>query len=55
MTGQSAAYIVAYLNILGYDVANLAYGANSYMNEQLIEKGWNGFSEKEIKNFPVVE
>ena len=55
MTGQSAAYVVAYLNILGYDVANLAYGANSFMNAKLIEKGWNGFSEKEIKNFPVVE
>ena len=55
MTGQSAAYIVAYLNVLGYNVANLAYGANSYMNTTLIEKGWNGFTEKEIKNYPVVE
>ena len=55
MTGQSAAYIVAYLNVLGYDVANLAYGANSYMNSTLIEKGWNGFTEKEIKNYPVSE
>ncbi|NOR28842.1 MAG: hypothetical protein GQ540_10000 [Lutibacter sp.] len=55
MTGQSSAYIVAYLNVLGYDVANLAYGANSYMNATLIEKGWNGFIEKEIKNYPVTE
>jgi len=55
MTGQSAAYIVAYLNILGYKVANLAYGANSYMNKTLIEKGWNGFTNKEIKNYPFVE
>ncbi len=55
MTGQSAAYIVAYLNVLGYDVANLAYGANSYMNATLVEKGWNGFTEKEIKNYPVSE
>ncbi len=55
MTGQSAAYIVAYLNILGYDVANLAYGANSYMNATLIEKEWNGFTENAIKNYPVAE
>ncbi len=54
-TGQSAAYVVAYLNILGYDVANLAYGANGYMNSTLVEKGWNGFTNKEIKNYPIVE
>ncbi|MCB0459182.1 MAG: rhodanese-like domain-containing protein [Flavobacteriaceae bacterium] len=55
LTGQHAAYVVAYLQVLGYDVANLAYGANGYMNKTLVEKGWNGFSKDEIKNFPVVE
>ena len=54
-TGQSAAYVVAYLNILGYNASNLAYGANGYMNSTLVEKGWNGFSTKEIKNYPIVE
>ena len=54
-TGQSAAYAVAYLQILGYDVYNLGYGANSYMNTNLNSKGWNGFSAKEIHNYPVVE
>lgn len=54
-TGQSAAYAVAYLQVLGYDVYNLGYGANSYMNTILTEKGWNGFSAKETHNFPVVE
>ena len=55
LTGQSAAYAVAYLNVLGYDVYNLAYGSNSYMNSTLVEKGWDGFSADEIKNYPVVE
>ena len=55
MTGQSAAYTVAYLNILGYNVGNLAYGANGYMNSVLVEKGWNGFSAEKINSFPVVE
>jgi len=55
MTGLSTAYIVAYLNVLGYDVANLAYGANSFMNEKLVKKSWDGFSKKETKNYPVVE
>ncbi|WP_372744831.1 rhodanese-like domain-containing protein [Lutibacter sp.] len=54
-TGQSAAYAIAYLQVLGYDVYNLGYGANSYMNSTLNEKGWNGFSSKEIQKFPVVE
>lgn len=54
-TGQSAAYAVAYLQILGYDAYNLGYGANSYMNTNLNSKGWNGFSAKEINNYPVVE
>lgn len=55
LTGQSAAYTVAYLNVLGYDVANLGYGSNSYMNTVLTEKGWEGFSSVEIQNYPVVE
>ncbi len=54
-TGQSAAYVVAFLHVLGYDVSNLAYGSNSFMNAILVEKGWDGFSAKEIKNFPIVE
>ena len=54
-TGLSAAYAVAYLHILGYNVYNLAYGSNSYMNSTLIEKGWNGFTTEEIKNYPIVE
>ncbi|SDX52832.1 Rhodanese-related sulfurtransferase [Lutibacter oricola] len=54
-TGLDAAYAVAYLHILGYDIYNLAYGSNGYMNKIMLENHWNGFSTKEIKNFPVVE
>jgi len=54
-TGQKAAYIVAYLNVLGYDTGNLGYGANSFMNSVLKEKGWDAFTKKEINMFPVVE
>ncbi len=54
-TGQSAAYAIAYLQVLGYDTYNLAYGANGYMNTTLNSKGWNGFSAKETHNYPVVE
>lgn len=54
-TGQSAAYVVAYLNVLGYEVGNIAYGANSFMNKVLKEKEWGAFSKKEINMFPVIE
>lgn len=54
-TGLGAAYAVAYLHIIGYDVFNLAYGSNSYMNSTLVEKGTNGWTKDEIKNYPVVE
>ena len=54
-TGQTAAYVVAYLNVLGYDAGNIAYGANSFMNQTLKEKDWDAFTKKEINMFPVVE
>lgn len=56
-TGQHASFAVAYLRILGYDAYALAYGANSFMYNELkalgIGKQFNG--EKEIKNYPLVE
>jgi len=55
LTGQSAAYVVAYLNLIGYDAGNLAYGANSFMNKTLKEKKWMGFSKKEVNMYPVIE
>lgn len=54
-TGLSSAYVTAYLQVLGYDSYNLAYGSNSYMNSTLIEKGWNGWSSEEIQNYLVVD
>ena len=54
-TGQKAAYVIAYLNILGYKTGNVAYGENSFMNDVLKDKGWDAFSKKEINMFPVIE
>lgn len=36
-TGQHAAFVTAYLNILGYDAGLLLYGANSFMNTKMVE------------------
>ena len=54
-TGQNTAYVVAYLNVLGYDVGNLGYGANSFMHKILKDKKWDAFGTKEINMYPVVE
>ena len=54
-TGQKAAYVIAYLNVLGYKTGNLAYGQNSFMNDVLKDKGWDAFTKKEINMFPVIE
>ncbi len=54
-TGQRAAYVVAYLNVLGYEVGNIAYGANSFMNKELKEKNWDAFTKKEVNMYPVIE
>ncbi len=54
-TGQETAYVVAYLDVLGYDASNIAYGANSYMHKTLKDNGWGAFTKKEVNMNPVVE
>lgn len=54
-TGQETAYIVAYLNVLGYNTGNLAYGGNSFMHKNLKENNWEAFSKKEVNMYPVIE
>lgn len=54
-TGQETAYVVAYLNVLGYDTGNLAYGANSFMHKNLKENSWEAFTKKEVNMYPVIE
>ncbi len=55
-TGQHAAFVTAYLNILGYNAKALAYGANSFMNIEMKNKedDWHAFSSKKIANYKVV-
>ncbi|NNF81800.1 MAG: rhodanese-like domain-containing protein [Flavobacteriaceae bacterium] len=53
--GLDAAYAVAYLNVLGYDVGNIAYGANGFMNKVLKNENWGAFTKKEVNMYPVIE
>jgi rhodanese-related sulfurtransferase len=54
-TGQDAAYVVAYLDILGYDASNIAYGANSFMHKTLKDNNWEAFTKKDVNMYPVIE
>jgi len=55
-TGQHAAFVTAYLQVLGYNAKALAYGANSFMNGVMKEKGkkWHPFSAKKIGTYELV-
>ncbi len=52
-TGQHAAFVTGYLNILGYNAKALAYGANGFMNGQLNENGadWHPWNNKKIHDY----
>ena len=54
-TGHKSAYVVAYLNVLGYNTGNLAYGANGFMNANLKSQHLDVFSKKTINMYPVIE
>jgi len=54
-TGQESAYVVAYLDLLGYDAGNLAYGANSFMHSVLKDNGGDAFTKKNVNMYPVIE
>ncbi len=41
-TGQTSAYMAAYLRLLGYDARTLKFGANSMMNEHMPSSRWFG-------------
>ncbi|MCF8301941.1 MAG: hypothetical protein K9I94_01595 [Bacteroidales bacterium] len=55
-TGQHSAFVTAYLNMIGYDAKSLVYGANSFMNGLMRERGakkWHAFSPKKIHDYEV--
>ncbi len=54
-TGQETAYVVAYLDLLGYDAGNLAYGSNSFMHKVLKESNAQAFTKKDINMYPIIE
>jgi len=56
-TGQSAAFLVAYLRLLGYNAFSLNFGANSFMHSDLkAREGWSGFdAAASLFDFPLIK
>ncbi len=56
-TGQTSAFIVAYLRLLGYNAFTVGFGANSFMHDILVKREhWNGFKASEkLNDFPMIK
>jgi rhodanese-related sulfurtransferase len=55
-TGQTSAFVVAYLRLLGYNAFTMYYGANSFMYNTLKLRNWNAFvAANKVNDFPLVK
>ena len=59
-TGQSSAFVAAYLKLLGYKAHSLRYGNNAFMHDQMVRDkrtlSWEAYSDEEmLNNFPYVK
>jgi rhodanese-related sulfurtransferase len=51
-TGQTSAFLTAYLRLLGYDAKSLLYGTNGMIYDKMVAKGgMSVFSANEIKGY----
>ncbi len=50
-TGQTSAYVAAYLRLLGYDARSLMFGANSMMYDIMVSKAMTVWKATEIKGY----
>ena len=50
-TGQTSAYLVAYLRLLGYDAKSIMYGTNGMIYDKMVEKTLTTFSASQIMGY----
>lgn len=53
-TGQTSAFLTAYLRLLGYDAKSLLYGANGMIYDIMVTKGMTTFSSSQIMGYTYV-
>jgi len=50
-TGQTSAFLTAYLRLLGYDAKSVLYGTNSMIYDKMVTKGMTTFNTAQIKGY----
>ncbi|MDP1621394.1 MAG: rhodanese-like domain-containing protein [Bacteroidales bacterium] len=50
-TGQTSAFLAAYLRLLGYDAKSLLYGANGMIYDMMVAKSMTVFSDTQIMGY----
>lgn len=50
-TGQTSAFLTAYLRLLGYDAKTILYGANAMIYDKMVEKGMTTFGPTQIMGY----
>jgi hypothetical protein len=54
-TGQTSAFLTAYLRLLGYDAKSVLYGTNSMIYDQMVAKSMTVFNASQIKEYTYVQ
>lgn len=55
-TGQTAAFVVAYLRLLGYNAFTLPFGANSFMYNTMVTNNWVAFKKADkVNDFELIK
>lgn len=53
-TGQTSAFVAAYLQVLGYDAKSLLFGTNGMIYDMMVERQMTTWSESQIKDYELV-
>jgi rhodanese-related sulfurtransferase len=54
-TGQTSAFLTAYLRLLGYDAKSILYGANAMIYDKMVEKQMTTWSTAQIMGYDYVQ
>lgn len=54
-TGQTSAFLAAYLRLLGYDAKSILYGTNGMIYDKMVEKSMTTFSASQIMGYDYIK
>jgi rhodanese-related sulfurtransferase len=54
-TGHTAAYALAFLKVMGYDVKSISYGGNAMFYDAMVAKGKSAWKDTECLNYEIVK